>query len=79
MSSVHDRLQDIARAVFDDDALVLEDATTADDVPGWDSLGHVNFMYTVEQEFGVQFTDEEFASFENVGALQATLERKPAS
>jgi acyl carrier protein len=76
MSSVHDRLQEVARAVFDDDELMLEPSTTANDVPAWDSLGHINFMYSVEQEFGVEFTDEEFANFVDVGALETTLERK---
>lgn len=62
--------------MFDDDSLMLEGSTTARDVPGWDSLGHVNFMYSVEEEFGVHFTDDEFAGFEDVGALVGTLERK---
>lgn len=76
MSSVHDRLQEIARAVFDDDELILEPSTTANDVPAWDSLGHITFMYAVEQEFGVQFTDEEFGNFVDVGALERILEPK---
>jgi acyl carrier protein len=76
MSSVHDRVQDVAREVFDDDDLMLEPSTTANDVPAWDSLGHVNFMYAVEQEFGVNFTDEEFTNFVDVGALETILERK---
>lgn len=64
--------------VFDDDGLLLEPSTTASDVPGWDSLGHINFMYSVEEEFEVKFSDDEFASFETVGALETTLERKLA-
>ena len=76
MNSVHERLQDIARAVFDDDALVLEDWMTARDVAGWDSIAHVNFVYSIEEEFDVRLTDDEFAGFENVGALEKILERK---
>jgi acyl carrier protein len=76
MSSVADRLQEVARAVFDDDELMLKPSTTANDVPAWDSLGHINFMYAVEQEFRVEFTDEEFANFVDVGALETILERK---
>jgi acyl carrier protein len=76
MSSVHDRVQEVARAVFDDDGLMLEPSTTAHDVPAWDSLGHITFMYAVEQEFGVTFSDEEFANFVDVGALERILEGK---
>lgn len=78
MTAVHDRLQEIARDVFDDDDLTLADDTTAADVPGWDSLAHVNFMYSLEEEFDVRFSEEEFAGFANIGALRRTLEAKLA-
>ena len=73
MNEIHDGLQRIAREVFDDDSLVLTDATTAGDVPNWDSLAHVNFMYSVENEFDIQFSEDEFVGFENVGRLKQIL------
>lgn len=76
MSSVHDRVQVIARSVFDDDELIFQSVTTPGDVPGWDSLGHVTFMYAVEDEFEVQFSEEEFTGFGDVGGLELILERK---
>ena len=76
MSATHERVQEIARDVFDDEELVLEDSTTAADVPGWDSLAHVNFMYTIEQEFGVQFSEDEFTGFANIGELKRMLREK---
>ncbi len=76
MTGVHDRLQEIARDVFDDDDLVLADVTTAADVPGWDSLAHVNFMHSIEEEFDVRFSDDEFVGFSNIAALRHRLEAK---
>lgn len=76
MNAIHERLEGIARTVFDDDGLVLTADTTARDVPGWDSLGHVNFMYSIEDEFGVQFSEEEFVGFASIGELGLLLERK---
>lgn len=76
MNAIHERLQEIAREVFDDDELVLTDSTTAKDVDGWDSLAHVTFMYSVEEDFGVQFTDAEFAGFTDIGELKRTLAEK---
>lgn len=74
--TIHERLESVARAVFGDDSLVLDGTTTAHDVTGWDSLGHVNFMYSVEEEFGVEFTEDEFTGFDNVAGLEAILESK---
>jgi acyl carrier protein len=79
MTDVNARLDRIARDVFGDDELVLEDSMTATSVPGWDSLAHVTFMYAIEQEFGVRFSEDEFAELTNVGALRQTLHEKVAS
>ena len=38
MTQIHERLEEIARNVFDDDSLILTDSTNATTVPGWDSL-----------------------------------------
>jgi acyl carrier protein len=79
MTDIHERLETIARNVFGDESLVLHESTKASDVPGWDSLGHINFMFGVESEFGVQFTDDEFVGFENIGDLDRMLHAKLSS
>jgi acyl carrier protein len=70
LNEIHQRLEEIARKIFDDDSLLLTDATKATDVPGWDSLAHVNFMFSVEKEFGLQLSEEEFVGFEDIGGLK---------
>ncbi len=79
MTEISRRLEEIARSVFGDDSLVLSDSTKAADVAGWDSLGHVNFMYGVETEFDIQFSDDEFVGFENVGELSRMIQQKVAT
>jgi acyl carrier protein len=60
--------------------LVVGDSTTAADIPSWDSLAHINLMFSVENEFEVHFTDEQLTSFANVGELRRFLEpRKSAA
>ena len=72
VNDIDRRLQDIAREVFGDDSLVLTDSTNPVDVPGWDSFGHVNFILSVESEFGVEFSDDEFVRFVDIGGLKRT-------
>jgi acyl carrier protein len=79
VTDVHDELQEIARSTFDLDDLVLTDSTTAKEVPGWDSLAHVSFMYSVEEQFGVRFSEDEFAGFEDIGALKRMISEKQAT
>lgn len=74
--TVHERLEQVFRTVFNDDGLVLTDATTAADVPGWDSLEHITLMFSLEDEFGMQFVGNELAETENIGALERLLEQR---
>jgi acyl carrier protein len=71
---VQNRLQQIFREIFSDDDLVLTDGMTADDVPGWDSLAHINLIYAVEREFEVSIADERLASFATVGDMREHIE-----
>jgi acyl carrier protein len=71
---VHDELERLFRDVFGNEGIVLTDETTAADVPDWDSLGHINLMFSIEERFGVRFRDNQLAEFANVGELERFLE-----
>jgi acyl carrier protein len=73
---IHQRLEELFQTVFNDDGLTLRDDMTAGDVPGWDSVAHINLMFSIEQAFGVQFQGNELAEFANIGELKAFLARK---
>ena len=73
---VHDELEQLFRDVFGDDTIELTEETTARDVPQWDSLGHVNLMFAIEERFGVRFRGNELAEFANVGELKRFLDER---
>lgn len=73
---VTERLTRVFRNIFQDDSIILNPQMTADDVEGWDSLSHVNLIIAVEIEFGIEFTQAEIRTFENVGALINAIEKK---
>jgi acyl carrier protein len=50
--------------------------TLAGDVPGWDSLSHVNVILAVEQHFNVRFRSAEALKLKNVGDLQRLVDTK---
>lgn len=45
-------------------------ATTAADLRKWDSLGHFQLITELEQQFGIQFEDEETVQ---LGSIEAIL------
>jgi acyl carrier protein len=72
-TAVHDKLQGIFRAVFEDPRLEIRDTMTADDVDRWDSLTHITLVMDVEKAFGVRFRNAEVARLQNVGDLKALI------
>lgn len=47
----------------------IDENTTADDVPGWNSLSHANILMAIEDYFHIEFDLSEVLSAENVGEL----------
>ena len=70
------QLQEVFRRIFDDEALTVSRATTAQDVEAWDSVQNVTLMLDVETEFKVRFSTSEMAYLKNVGDLVDLIEKK---
>jgi len=75
---IRERLQQVFRDVFDDDTLVIEDQTVADDVDDWDSLAHIQLLLAVEKEFALKFSTLEVMRLKNVGEFVALISGKLA-
>ena len=71
-------LTEIFRSLFNQPDLKLRDDMTAEEVPGWDSLNHVNLIIQVEEEVGVKFRNDEVIELANVGELKALVREKVA-
>lgn len=49
------------------------------DNPAWDSLKHVELIFMLEDEFGIQFSEEEFALLDSVESIAKLVETRHAS
>jgi acyl carrier protein len=67
-------VQEVFRQVFDDDGLVVTPDTRRLDVADWDSVAHVKLILSLEEEFGVRFTEDEMSSMQTVGDLLDAIE-----
>lgn len=74
--AIYQQLQDIFRDVFDDDTLVPVPTMSAEDVDGWDSLGHIRLIVATESHFGIRFSALEINSWPNVGAFVKAIQKQ---
>lgn len=73
---IFEKLTVIFRDVMDNDEIVLEENTTAEDIEEWDSLAHVQLIEKIEEVFGVKFSAKEMNSWEDVGEFVDSIESK---
>ncbi len=66
---IYERLNNVFRDVFDDEGIIVNENTTANDIEDWDSLEHINLIVATEQEFGMKFNMGEVTKMKNVGEM----------
>ena len=76
---MHQRLERVFKDTFNDESLALREEMTSQDIPGWDSVHHINLMFAIESSFGMQFIGNELAELKNVGELKALLAKRSRS
>ena len=74
-AAILSQIQAIASRILGLPTLELREESTARDVPGWDSLTHVQIVIGIEQAFGIRMTATEVAQLENAGSLVDVVQR----
>ena len=73
---VSEKLKGVILKELELDDWDIQDETTAETVPGWDSLSHVRIVNAVEDAYRVRFRTSEIMRLRNVGQLQELLDKK---
>jgi len=76
MSEFSKRLQEIIKTVFPKFEGQIDDCMTSDQVEGWDSMGHLNLIMRVQEEFSVVLDFSEIMAIETIGDILQILEEK---
>ena len=79
MSDIFDKLIPIFRNVFDDDELIINETTKAEDIDEWDSLAHIRLVISIEKVFELRFTTDEISNLANVGDTAKLIMKKQTS
>jgi acyl carrier protein len=75
---VDKRLETVVRGVFPVGDGPIDEAWTSDDIPEWDSVGHLNLIVEIEKEFGMKVEIEEMFEIVCLGDIARILRKKGA-
>ena len=76
INEINNQTTVIFRDVLENDEIVLQDTTTADDIEEWDSLSHIQLIVALEKHFKIRFSTAEITSYKNVGEMLAGIQKK---
>lgn len=76
MEDVLTKIQQAFHDAFDVDSKLVSIDTTPDDIPGWDSVGHLALASSLESVFGVTFDVDDLMEMESVHEIVRVLQSK---
>jgi acyl carrier protein len=71
--TINERLASVFHKTFSYDSDRFSLDATPDDVPNWDSIGHMNLVSHLEQEFHVQFEVDEIMEMSSARRIAEIL------
>ena len=71
-----ERLVKVLRNVFPIEGDVIDENWTSDDIPEWDSIGHLNLIMAIEKEFATRIEIEEMFEVEKLADITRILKLK---
>ncbi len=62
--------------VFDDEGIIISEATKPDDIDEWDSLMHITLISEIEDVFNIHFEMDDVTKMKNVGDICCIIMEK---
>jgi acyl carrier protein len=69
-------IKDLAREVLDRHDLDISDDKSPRDVPGWDSLNHIEIILAAQNRFKIRMLSRELDQLNTIGDLVALIHSK---
>ncbi len=66
---MEDKIKEILATILEIDQSDVNNDTNPDTVSSWDSLRHMKLVFSIEDEYDVQFSDDQIIQLTDVGKI----------
>jgi acyl carrier protein len=73
---MNEQIKELMANIFEVEISDIGDDASPESIESWDSLKHMNLIVALEEEFNVQFTDEEMLQMLNFQLISLILKEK---
>ena len=77
-TELEDRVAGVMAAVLNMDAASIDESTSVETTENWDSLKHMNLVVALEEEFDLEFDDDEIMDMTDFQAITSLVADKTA-
>jgi acyl carrier protein len=74
--TLENRLQDLFKTLFPEEALNFTDPLDSNTLTSWDSLKFVIIVFTLEEEFNISLSNDEVLSLDSYKSILSMLKEK---
>ena len=70
---MEDKIKEVLSNIFGTPLNEINGQSSPDKIENWDSINHMKLITALEEEFDVEFTDEEILEMQNVKLIKYIL------
>jgi acyl carrier protein len=74
--NVYEQVRTVAADIFQVAPEQINEASTPEQIEGWDSVQHLNLILALETQFNVEFEPEEIEQMKSIGNFASLVETK---
>jgi len=74
--SMEERIKSVMSSVFNVPQGVIQSDASPDTIDSWDSLKHMNLIIGLEEEFDIEFDDEDIGNLLNYELIKIHIEER---
>jgi acyl carrier protein len=71
-----DRIKKVMASVFGTEIAQIDESMSTDTLEVWDSLQHMTLIVALEEEFGIEFNNEEIVEMVSYPLIKTIIEEK---